>query len=529
MVRYANFDPGGQTIEPASTDEFGVLVQFRPRWSIYLESEADGEFVVLAELSKWQDHGKPFPGLGTSEDAPRLYFNINLSSNNDILVENYVVPGERSKAWVFGFDLSALKPRLEPYEVTFFAATELGEWNFTATSELWYLPEKKGGSVSRIDNWKGGIHFRNSKTDNRFEPFLPYGFYGSHDRFLGEANSLEAIQAYSDLGLNAMVPLTPIGSSREEFEYMDKIDLKFMYDLRSIYKNLAEVRDQVTAIKDFESLYAYWGSDEPDGWQDPFDATVLSRNLIRTIDPYHPVSVTLNCQNYYFKEYTAGADFVMEDVYPIGINSTFSKWGTECNVTHGDCGCDNCQGNVQDVSSRLDDLARYEEWLGLWPKTKFHNPQSFHGENYWMRSPTPEEEVAMNALGFNHHAKGIVSWVWPVESADKGLVEIHGELAKVVTANPVRDFLVLGDVQKGDASLEIVDVGYWVLGGKMMVIVVNGGYDDLDERIAISLGNANPANLDESLWGKTAWSVLGGKLVADGMKGMATSIVVLDL
>jgi hypothetical protein len=326
-----------------------------------------------------------------------------------------------------------------------------------------------------------------------------------------------------------MVPLTPIWSSREEFEYMDKIDLKFMYDLRSYYKNLTEVQGQVSAIKDFESLYAYWGSDEPDGWQDPFDATVLSRDLIRRIDPYHPVSVTLNCQNYYFKEYTAGADFIMEDVYPIGINSTFSKWGTACNVTHGDCGCDNCQGNVQDVSSRLDDLAMYEEWLGLWPKTKFHNPQSFHGENYWMRSPTPEEEVAMNALAFIHVAKGIVSWVWPVESADRGLVEAHGQLAKVVTANPARDFLVLGVAQRGDSGLEIVDVGYWVVDGKMMVMIVNGGYDDLDEFIKISLGQEKLSAVGQTLWGETNWKVLGGKLVADRMKGMATSILVLDL
>lgn len=40
----------------------------------------------------------------------------------------------------------------------------------------------------------------------------------------------------------------------------------------------------------------------------------------------------------------------MEDVYPIGINGTFSKWGTACNATLGDCGCDNCAGAVQ-VSS----------------------------------------------------------------------------------------------------------------------------------------------------------------------------------
>ena len=46
--------------------------------------------------------------------------------------------------------------------------------------------------------------------------------------------------------------------------------------------------------------------------------------------------MTLNCQNYYFAEYSAGADILMEDAYPIGINATYStKWDTPVNRTYG--------------------------------------------------------------------------------------------------------------------------------------------------------------------------------------------------
>jgi hypothetical protein len=253
--------------------------------------------------------------------------------------------------------------------------------------------------------------------------------------------------------------------------------------------------------------------------------------MIRSIDPYHPVSVTLNCQNYYFGPYTAAADFIMEDVYPIGINSTWSKWGTECNATHGDCGCDNCQGNIQDVSSRLDDLAKYERWLGLWPKTKGHNPQSFHGENYWLRDPTVEEEVAMNALAFNHDAKAIFSWVYPTS---QDLAQIHGAFAKVVTNTPVVEFLVSGKAHRVSVpDREILDVAYWVSGEKMLICIVNGGYVDISEPVSISFGGVSPQpqpkGVSKTVWGTAAWQVLGFKLFTEKLPAMSTNMLILDL
>ncbi len=251
------------------------------------------------------------------------------------------------------------------------------------------------------------------------------------------------------------------------------------------------------------------------------------KDLIRRLDPYHPVAVVLNCQNYYFKEYTAGADIIMEDVYPIGINSTFSKWGTACNATLGDCGCDNCQGNVQDVSRRLDDLAKYERWLGLWPKTKIHNPQSFHGEDYWFRDPSPEEENVMVTLAFNHGAQGIISWVWPASNV---LGKAHGALSKVVTAAPVADFLVGGDgPQRINATVSgtgVVDVAYWVLGKQTLVSIVNGGYVDL-ENVEITV-NENATVISSTPWGNAQWALVGSKLSASRLPALATSIIILD-
>jgi hypothetical protein len=196
-------------------------------------------------------------------------------------------------------------------------------------------------------------------------------------------------------------------------------------------------------------------------------------------------------------------------------------------VTLGDCGCDNCAGGPQDVANRLDDLAKYESWLNLWPKTKFHNPQSFHGEGYWARDPTPEEEWVMVLLAVNHGAKGIISWVWPASDV---LGRAHGVLAKVVTKSPVVDFVVGGDwPHRVDVGVQGVDVAYWVMGGKMLVSVVNGGYEDLGNAVTVALPR-RVKGIASVPWGKdNGWTVAGGKLSVPSLKALSTTLLVLDV
>lgn len=50
---------------------------------------------------------------------------------------------------------------------------------------------------------------------------------------------------------------------------------------------------------------ARW-NDRPDGTSDALTAPQNTANLINSLDGYHPVSLVLNCQDYYFKEYTSG-------------------------------------------------------------------------------------------------------------------------------------------------------------------------------------------------------------------------------
>jgi hypothetical protein len=182
---------------------------------------------------------------------------------------------------------------------------------------------------------------------------------------------------------------------------------------------------------------------------------------------------------------------------------------------------------VQDVSSGLDDLAAYERWENLWPKTKIHNPQSFHGEDYWFRDPSPDEEHVMALLAFNHGAQSIISWVYPTSDL---LGAAHGKLSKVVTASPVVDFLVGGDrprrVEVSVCGIDVVDVAYWVVGKQMLVSIVNGGYVDINHTVTVAVPSAT--KIVGTPWGSLDWKVVGSELSVSRLPALSTSLLILE-
>lgn len=84
-----------------------------------------------------------------------------------------------------------------------------------------------------------------------------------------------------------------------------------------------------------KSLLLWYTGDEPDGQVDPLNATKLTYDLVKSLDPYHPVSLCLNCLNYHFEEYTLGADIIMSDPYPIaGMCFNFTSDDYQLQITN---------------------------------------------------------------------------------------------------------------------------------------------------------------------------------------------------
>jgi hypothetical protein len=105
------------------------------------------------------------------------------------------------------------------------------------------------------------------------------------------------------------------------------------------------------------------------------NSTQLAYNLIYEQDGYHPVSLVLNCENYFFIEYALnGADLVMVDPYPIAMNARWSKpYNTYVDENFGDSGCDNCNGTFYDISTRIESTRNRARLQGAW-RTKVCAP-----------------------------------------------------------------------------------------------------------------------------------------------------------
>ncbi len=148
--------------------------------------------------------------------------------------------------------------------------------------------------------------------------------------------------------------------------------------------NSTSVTEQVNMIKDRKNLLLWYTGDEPDGTTDPLNATTIAYDLINNLDGYHPVSLVLNCFDFDFTAYASGADIVMQDTYPIAINATFSvEWDAPCTPDFGDCGCDDCKGEFEDISTRMDVFAERLNALGeSRTKSVWAVPQAFGGSEY---------------------------------------------------------------------------------------------------------------------------------------------------
>lgn len=531
MAGSPNFPPGGMLRPPAPSSTPMLFLQIEPRYTIYDNSEKTGEFIVDATLS--YIHGQPWQDTtqvpGTNQSAPfgMLDFDIRVKGTNQLLVDNSVAVNTADNT--FEFDLSALTPRLTPYHIVIYGAPAHSTANqiYTAETELYYLPAKNSGSTVKIDNLYGGMLVANNVTEYAFIPLLPFGFYTSCSGYLNY--SLANVTAYQDLGFSVVNPVCAFtdGDLGYLFDWMDEINLWYQYDMRGSYLNLTQVAEQIPLVKDRSSFLSWYTADEPDGWQYALNSTRLAYDLLKQQDPYHPTGLVLNCDNYYFKQYTSGADYIMEDAYPVAINPTYSiPWNTTCNITYGDCGCDDCVGELQDVSNRLDTFFDYQEWIGEWEKPLWAVLQAFSGEGYWARDPTPEESWVMMIISFDHGAKAIVSWTFPASAA---LEDAHGEMAKVATTSPVSDFLLGAQpIRLHVDGHKLIDVAYWRVGHQVMVAIASLDYGNEGGAIIIELPDSI-SSFSSQPWGSLSWSIWGNCLSVSGIGGLATSIVILDM
>ena len=509
--------------------------------NFYLSTESEGSFIVDASISRL--NGKPYVNstnvLGANPtNFTTLFIDIVVADTGLALVSGgNVTINSTSNTIVFSLD--GIDASFNPYTITIQGASEDGNQTFEAETQLYKIPPRNdSGSAVRIDSLYGGIQTLQG-SNTTWTPILPYSYYRAWG---GNVNtSIDNLNTFKDQGYNIIHLVPDSGAPTVAYnftqltQYLDRmaeIGLWLMFDMRWSYQNLSWVQEQVDLVKNHPATLLWYTGDEPDGNGDPLNATKLAYDLIKTLDPYHPVSLCLNCYNFYFEDYSAGADILLADPYPISNNVTYSiTYDTVCNATYGCCGCDDCKGNFEDISERLDLFTQYQSWLGGPPKTHWGVPQAFGNSSFWVRYPTADEEVVMSMLSINHDAKGIVMGDYPTAP---DLMSITSSLSKVLVAPEVTSFVLGAQTTALPATgAARVAVAAWSVGSQMLVSITFLQYDDTSAPVSIALppaASSKPSySIQKSLWGGEGWKVQGNSLVKMGLSALEVELLILEV
>ncbi|KAM3068640.1 hypothetical protein ACMFMG_011163 [Clarireedia jacksonii] len=539
-----SLDPGGQFQFPVSQANPLLHVAIQPRYSIFLESDKEGSFVVDASIShvfgsSYRNVSYNTPGSNVSSPFTSLDFEIYNEDSGTLLVTNSIPVN--STANIIGFPLSSFPARLDPYEIAIYGTSPDGQQSYSASTSIYVLPTRDYGSAVKIDNLYGGLYVQNAKNDwNGWYAVFPNGYYADGSYVTPNNVSLANLEAYAALGFNT-INIVPDGGLPEQsyltaqleqyWNKMDELNIFNLYDMRFTFQNSTRILDQVGRWMNRTTLLSWYTADEPDGWSYALNSTQIAYSQLKSLDPYHPVSLVLNCQNFYYEDYSAGADIVFQDAYPVGINATWSiPWKTPCNLTYGDCGCDNCLGELEDVADRLDDIQSYQMNLndqGGLVKPTWSVLQTFGVQDYWQSIPSVEEVEVMMMLSINHDAKGITYWVYPsTDEVNAGT----GELGKVFQNSPAIEFLFGSHAIKGlrAKGSNLVDVSAWIIGEQMMIGIANGEYTSTSAQVTIALPTS-ASSVNRTLYGDSGWTINNGQLSKTGLRGLEVDILILDL
>ena len=570
----SSFDPGGWLFPPKAVENGTKRLDLRiyPRYSFYLPSDKKGSFIINTPVQ--DTFGQPYknstydPQTSPNTTIPfsEMKVLVKQEAGNVELVKWTKVPVNGIAE--VEFDLSSMTPDAKmAWGVYSTGISPDAIQSYYSISSVTVLPDRSDtGSMARIDRLHGGLEVRSNLTNYVWKPIFPYSFYTSWDWIMDTLTAPNTthgnLETFRNRGYNLIHPVPPGGCDpynhtilTQLLTELDRLELYLMYDMRNSYTNLSCISLQLPVLQKHPSLLLYYTADEPDGWSDPLNATSLAYERIQSIDPYHPVSLVLNCANFYFKEYSEGADILLEDVYPIATNTSHStKWDTVCNATYGDCGCDDChsldaafpayvQNPFLDIIDRTENLYAYQDWIGSkFKKPVWGVPQNFFDgvDDYWKRFPTANETAVMGILRIMHGAKGVVAWIYPtsdeIEAVTTGLAELFAseQITKFTLGGEAMDVMVSGD----EGWLDVVA---WVVSGtegvngsetvqsEVLLAYVNPRNASIGVTVEIRFPTSGRVDLKgaECLWGPCNIDVQGdGKVLrVHGLEAFEVAVV----
>ncbi|CAG8456624.1 13460_t:CDS:2 [Dentiscutata erythropus] len=366
------------------------------------------------------------------------------------------------------FSLAKIKPKLKAYEVKILFYNEDLLVHITYT-KLYLLPV--GQKTVKIDRLYGGILTSTNET------IFPVGPYVDIGGWLEKGNIQINLQILKDQNFNIINPDPPypnISFIHQMFQAADAIGgIYIQYSFRHDYVDIQKVINQVNQFKNYSSLLTWYIADEPDGEKWTTSSAVFEAyEAIKSVDPYHPVSLTLNCK-YSSAFYADATDILGTDVYPVGVDMS------HCTEYSDVCGCDDCIGSVSlDIPKRTQQYVRDLTLIGRESNLKWMVLQAFYDRNsWWERAPTSQEIRVMWYISIIYGYKSLMFWRFPFfldHSVIDQIIDLSKEIKDLSNYILFMPQLSISHIIVSPAN--DVYVGVWMAKNKpeFLLIVVNG-------------------------------------------------------
>jgi hypothetical protein len=224
-------------------------------------------------------------------------------------------------------------------------------------------------------------------------PFFPFGFYCVG---VGDLAEKEVAHGFNLIGTYQSNLAATFGERKAYMDRCAQLGVRVNYGVNSLVgsghngakglditedEKLAILKSEVLAFRDHPALLAWYINDEPDGQGRPPAVLEKAYQLIKELDPYHPISVVFMMPQK-INGFRNTMDIAMTDPYPIPGPA------------------DKVAEDVKVMNSKL----QYEKSVWL-------VPQAFGGQEMWSREPTAGELRVMTYMGLINGAKGIQYYV----------------------------------------------------------------------------------------------------------------------
>ena len=257
-----------------------------------------------------------------------------------------------------------------------------------------------------------------------------------------EEKTLEARQAYMDrcaqLGMKVHYNLLSVAGG-------GGVGSRAAADQTEIIKRERLIAE-VNHFKDHPALLAWYISDEPTGHGATPEEVKASYDLVKELDPWHPVSVVFMAPKR-AREYADGMDIVMADPYPVPNSDPAS---------------------VGDVIRNL-----AEEFAG--EKPVWMVPQAFGGAEHWGREPSLRELRLMTWLPIVEGATGVQFFVRHGRNGFPKSTATWDEAGRIgLEVQDLQNYLLVGNKIPGFTSpnpdIRILAREH---GGDLLIVAVN--------------------------------------------------------